>query len=194
MTISPTHDLTFAKPAVLICVLAFSALAQQPRSPHLPAPPPMRWVTSAERTELNSAKDPKSRIRTTIDLASTHLTRSEDFTSQREFDQASEELGGYLGLIDDVRVFIGGMNREKGTTRDLYRHFEISLRAHIPRLAVMRRSTPAAYAGNLKDAEEYLRDVRSEALDSFYGQSVLRETPLEKKPGDSKVTDGAKHP
>jgi hypothetical protein len=194
MTISLAHDLTFSKPAVLICVLTFSALAQQPRSPQLPAPPPMRCLSSVERSELNSAKDPKSRIRTTIDLASTHLTRSEDFTSQKEFDQALEELGGYLGLIDDVRVFIGGMNREKGATRDLYRHLEISLRAHIPRLAVMRRSTPAAYAGNLKDAEEYLRDARSEALDSFYGQTVLRDAPVEKKPGDPKVTDGAKHP
>ena len=194
MTISLAHDLTFSKPALLICVLSFSALAQQPRSPQLPAPPPMRWVSSAERSELNSAKDPKSRIHTTIDLAATHLTRSEDFTSQKEFDRASEELGGYLGLIDDVRVFIGGMNRDKGSTRDLYRHLEISLRAHIPRVAVMRRSTPAAYAGNLKDAEEYLRDARSEALDSFYGQTVLRDAPVEKKPGDPKVTDGAKHP
>ncbi len=193
MTISRTHDLTFPKPAILICVLALSALAQQPRSPQLPAPPPMRLVTSAERSELNSVRDPKSRIRTTIDLASTRLTRGEELTSQKEFDRASEELGGYLGLIDDVRSFIGGMNRDKGSTRDLYKHLEIALRAHIPRLAVMRRTTPAEYAGNLKDAEEYLRDARSEALDSFYGQSVLRDGPVEKKPGGQKITDGVKH-
>jgi hypothetical protein len=194
MTISPTHDLKFSKPALLICVLALSALAQQPRSPQLPAPPPMRCVSSAERSELNAVRDPKSRIRTTIDLASIRLTRGEELTSQKEFDRALEELGGYLGLIDDVRAFIRGMNREKGSTRDLYRHLEIALRAHIPRLAVMRRTTPAEYAGNLKDAEEYLRDTRSEALDSFYGQSVLRDAPVEKKLGDPKVTDGVKHP
>jgi hypothetical protein len=194
MTISPTHDLKFSKPALLICVLALSALAQQPRSPQLPAPPPMRCVSSAERSELNAARDPKSRIRTTIDLASIRLTRGEELTSQKEFDRALEELGLYLGLIDDVRAFIRGMNREKGSTRDLYRHLEIALRAHIPRLAVMRRTTPAEYAGNLKDAEEYLRDTRSEALDSFYGQSVLRDAPVEKKLGDPKVTDGVKHP
>ena len=194
MTISPTHDLKLSKPALLICVLAFSGLAQQPRSPQLPAPPPMRWVSSAERSELNGARDSKSRIRTTIDLASIRLTRGEELTSQKEFDRASEEVGGYLGLIDDVRAFIRGMNREKASTRDLYRHLEIALRAHIPRLAVMRRTTPAEYAGNLKDAEEYLRDARSEALDSFYGQSVLRDAPVEKKPGDPKVTDGVRHP
>jgi hypothetical protein len=84
------------------------------------------------------------------------------------------------------------MNRDKGSTRDLYRHFEIALRAHIPRLAVMRRSTPAAYAGNLKAAEEYVRDARSDALDSFYGHSVLREDQLERKPEVPR--DGVKRP
>jgi hypothetical protein len=58
----------------------------------------------------------------------------------------------------------------------------------------MRRSTPAEYAGNLKDAEEYLREARAEALDSFYGQSVLRDAPPEKKPDGPKEIDGVKRP
>ena len=181
-------------PAILACALAGSAPAQQPRSPRMPAPPPMRCVSSSERSELAASRDPKSRVRTTIDLAAMRLTRSEELTSQKEFDRASEELGGYLGLIDNVRAFISGLNREKGSTRDLYRHLEINLRAHIPRLAVMRRSTPAEYAGNLKDAEEYLREARAEALDSFYGQSVLRDAPAEKKPDGPKDIDGVKRP
>ena len=182
MRISPTHDLTFLRPGILICILSLGAIAQQPRSPQLPAPPPMRFVSPQERSQLNANRDPKLRIRNTIDLAAGRLTRTEEFTSQSKFDLASEELGGYLGLIDNVRAFIAGLNREKGSTRDLYRHLEIALRAHIPRLAVMRRSTPASYAGNLKAAEEYVRDARSEALDSFYGHSVLREGAIEKKP------------
>jgi len=129
-----------------------------------------------------------------MDLAATRLSRSEELTSQKNFDLASEELGDYLGLIDNVRVFMAHMDRDKSSTRDLYRHLEIALRAHIPRLAVMRRTTPAEYAGNLKDAEEYLRDVRSEALDSFYGQSVLRDAPAEKKTAGPKDPDGVKRP
>ena len=150
----------------------------------------MRFVSAQERSQLDASKDSKSRIRSTIDLAASRLTRTEEFTAQSKFAQASEELGGYLGLIDNVRAFIAAMNRDKGSTRDLYRHLEIALRAHIPRLAVMRRSTPAQYAGNLKAAEEYVRDARSEALDSFYGHSVLRESPVDKKteapPNESK--------
>ena len=182
MPISLSNDSTLLKPGILICVLSLSALAQQPRSPQLPAPPPMRSVSREERSQLTAAKDPKARIRTAIELAASRLTRTEEFTSQRKFAQASEELGGYLGLIDNARAFIGGMSRDKGSTRDLYRHLEIALRAHIPRLNVIRRATPAEYAGNLKAAEEYVRDARSEALDSFYGHSVLREGPSDKKP------------
>jgi hypothetical protein len=141
----------------------------------------MRFVPLDERSQLDSTHDPKSRIRASMDLAANRLTRTEAFTSEGKFDQACEELGGYLGLIDNVRAFMGSMNREKGSTRDLYRHLEIALRAHIPRLAVMRRITPAAYAGNLKNAEEFVKDTRAEALDSFYGHSVLREGTVEKK-------------
>lgn len=178
MPISLRHGWISLTPVIVVCVLsssAMNAIAQQPRSPQMPAPPPMRFVSREERSQLTAARDTKARLRTSINLALNRLTRVEDFTSQRKFDQASEELGGYLGLIDDVRAFCGGMDRDKGSTRDLYRRLEIALRAQIPRLAVVRRTTPAAYAGHLKAAEEYVRETRSEALDSFYGHSVLRE-------------------
>jgi hypothetical protein len=195
MPLSRSQNWTFLKPGILICAVSLSALAQQPRSPQLPAPPPMRFVSTDERSRLIEARDAKARLRTSMDLATSRLTRTEEFTSLRQFDQASMELGCYLGLIDNVRGFIGGLNREKGSTRDLYRHLEIALRAHIPRIAVMRRSTPVDYAGNLKDAEEFLRNTRSEALDSFYGQSVLREpSPLEKKPAGPIDPERGKRP
>jgi hypothetical protein len=174
-----------------------NAVAQQPRSPQMAAPPPMRFVSREERSQLSAAKDAKARLRISIDLAANRLTRVEDYTSQKEFSKASEELGGYLGLIDDVRAFCGGMNRDKGSTRDLYRHLEIALRANIPRLAVVRRTTPAAYAIHIKAAEEYVRETRADALDSFYGHSVLREDSSsgEKKPERSKEPpEGGKRP
>lgn len=147
----------------------------------------MRFVSRAERDRLTAARDPKSRIRTTIDLAADHLTRAENLTSEKKFAHASEELGGYLGLIDNAVEFIGGLVRDKGSTRDLYRHMDIALRAHIPRIAVMRRSTPAEYASNLKAVEEYARNTRTDALESFYGRTVLRgEVSNDKKTDKTK--------
>src|SRR5437870_790102 len=130
MPISLSHYWAYLKPALLIGVSSLSAFAQQPRSPQLPAPPPMRFVSREERSQLN-ATDPKARLRTSIALTANRLNRMEEFTSLRKFDQASEELGGYLGLLDNLRTYLASMNRDKGSTRDLYKHLEIALRAHI---------------------------------------------------------------
>ena len=162
----------------------------------MPAPPPMRFVSRSESAQLLATRDSKSRLRATIDLAENRLTQAENFTAQKKFDEASEEIGSYLGLIDDLRTFIASLNRDKSSTRDLYRHMEIAVRAHIPRLAVMRRTTPVSYAVNIKDAEEYIKEARAEALDSFYGHTVLRDVPTpQKKPEQSNnPPDGIKHP
>ncbi len=113
----------------------------------------------------------------TIELTDERLSKMEQLTSQKSFPEASEVLGNYLGLIEDVMRFIGSMTKDKNSTRDLYRHLDIALRAQIPRLAVMRRVTPADYSIHLKTAEEFVKDTRDTALDSFYGHTVLREPP-----------------
>ena len=160
----------------LLCSLCASAQVQQPRSPQLPVPPPMKFISREERAQLDAAKDPKAHTRTAIDLAGGRLARAEQLTSQKKYVAASQELGCYQALIDDTMHFLAGMDSDKGKTRDLYRHLDIALRAHIPRLAVMRRSTPAEYAGDIKSAEEHARETRTEALESFYGRTVLRES------------------
>ena len=179
---------------ITICGLATCALGQPAQGPRLPAPPPMRFVSRTERSQLDAAKDPKSRLRSTIKLAEERLIRAENLTTQKAYEEASMELGGYLGLIGDLRAFIATLVRDKGSTRDMYKHLEIAVRLHIPRIAVMRRSTPASYALHLKDAEEYVKDTRAEALDSFYGHSVLREPSPETSPTPKASPDPIKRP
>jgi hypothetical protein len=148
----------------------------------------MRFVTREDRSQLAMARDAKARIRLTIDLADARLVRTEGLTNQKQFEEASASLGNYLGLIEDVMRFIrSATNLNRTTTQDLYRKLDIALRGQIPRLVVMRRATPSEYASHLKTAEEFVRDTRTEALDYFYGYSVLRE----KKP---ETKDEAKEP
>ena len=154
----------------------------------------MRFVSRTERSQLDAAKDPKSRLRSTIKLAEDRLVRAESLTTQKAYEEASIELGGYLGLIGDLRAFILTLERDKGSTRDMYKHLEIGVRLHISRLAVMRRSTPASYAVHFKDAEDYIKDTRAEALDSFYGHSVLREPSPETSPTPKASPDPIKRP
>ena len=77
--------------------------------------------------------------------------------------------------------YVEGITQDKNSTRDLYRRLDIALRAELPRLAVMRRDTPSEFSLHLKAAEEFVRDTRTEALDSFYGHTVLREQPTKKE-------------
>lgn len=180
---------------VVACSIPASFFAQ-PRSPQMPVPPPMRFVSRDERSQLATTKDLKARLRISLELAESHLSRAEESTGQKKFDQASEELGRYLGLIDDARRVLGALDRDRNSTRDLYRRLDIALRAQIPRLAVMRRTTPADFAVHLKAGEEFVRETRSEALESFYGHSVLRDDPdNQKKPQPNKeIPEGTKRP
>ncbi|MGQ0762282.1 MAG: hypothetical protein ACT4OT_09765 [Acidobacteriota bacterium] len=183
---------TFAKTfSVLFVTLATPLLSfevfAQPLTPQLPTPPPMRFVAREDRSQLTTTRDSKARVKLTIELAEARLRHMEALTSHKEFEKASEVLGTYLGLIEDAMRFIGGMPRDKNSTRDLYRRLDIALRAQIPRLAVMRRDTPSDYSIHLKTAEEFARNTRTEALESFYGHTVLREDP-EKKADANKAT------
>jgi hypothetical protein len=150
----------------------------------------MRFVARDDRSQLAMARDAKARVRLTIDLADARLTRIEGLTNQKQFEQASEALGNYLGLIEDVMRYIPSLtNVNRTTTQDLYRKLDIALRGQIPRLVVMRRATPSEYAGHLKTAEEFVRDTRTAALDYFYGYSVLREKKPETKSDEDPSPD-----
>lgn len=167
-------------------LLSFEVFAQ-PLIPQLPTPPPMRFVGRDDRSQLSATRDAKARVRLTTEMAEARLTQMETLTSQKKFEEASEVLGNYLGLIEDVMRFIGSLPPDKTSTRDHYRRLDIALRAQIPRLAVMRRETPSDFAIHLKNAEEFTRNTRTEALESFYGHTVLREPP-EKKADANKAT------
>jgi hypothetical protein len=156
---------------------------QDPRAIQMPAPPPLRFMTRFEREQLNAAKEAKDRIRITIELAEGHLLRSEEFSGAHKHDASLMEIGSYMALVDDAMNFLGGMKRDANRTRDLYKRVELALRAHGLRLAGIRRVTPAEYAGQVKAAEEFTRNVRTDALDSFYGHTVLRELSQEAKEG-----------
>ncbi|HMH44685.1 MAG TPA: hypothetical protein VK557_14440 [Pyrinomonadaceae bacterium] len=195
MSVSLRYGSIFLLQVIGACLLSTSTAAQ-PQIPRMPAPPPMRLVSRSERSQLDEARDAKARLHATITLAEDHLTHAENFTAQKKFDEASAEVGSYLGLIGDLRDYISKLNNDKTSTRDLCRHFEWDVRLHIPRLAVMRRDTPAAYSLYIKDAEEFIKDTRAEALDSFYGHSVLREPGPDKAPAaaGSKDSPQTKHP
>jgi hypothetical protein len=111
-------------------------------------------------------------------------------TSAQQYESASRELGIYQGILDDALRFLKDQKEQK-KLRDTYKRFEIALRAHGMRLETMRRTTPSEYAFNIKTITEYTKNLRGEALNGFYGDNVIRDTPndeAEKAPEEGKTT------
>jgi hypothetical protein len=173
-------------PVILLLAAAFVPVlrGQDPRVQVPTAPPPLKIINRADRAQINEAKDPKARVKTTIELAETHLTKAENHTLEHDYDSAAAEAGMYWALVEDVFGFMKTVDRDSNKRRDLYKRLELTLRAHGPRLNTMRRTTPAEYAVWLKELEEFARKGRTEALNSFYGTTVLRDNP--EKPTEAK--------
>lgn len=175
---------------VILLLAALNVLSlggQDPRTQEQPAPPPLKILTRLERSRLNESKDAKARIKTTIELAENHLTNVETQTAQHEYDNAAAEAGMYWALVDDAFSFMKTIESDGNAKRDLYKRLELSLRAHGPRLSIVRRGTPSEYAVWIKQIEDVAREGRTQALNSFYGHTVIRESP--QKPADQKESD-----
>ena len=162
--------------AVVLTGLTSSlASGQQPQTQDLPAPPPVKVISTLEREQLNASKDPKARVKTSIILAEAHLAKAEALTADRSYDNALGEAARYWAIIENAFAYLRDLKLKSSKARDHYKRLELALRAHGPRLIGLRRTTPSEYAVWLKEIEESARNARTEALNSFYDDTVVRE-------------------
>src|SRR5688572_1437697 len=159
-----------------LVIAAFSiASAQDPRPPDDTAPPPLRTISREERVLIDAERDSKDRIKLTLGLATAHLTTTENETTRQDYEKAAAAAGRYWALLEDAFAFLKPMKSDSNKTRDLYKRVELTLRAHGPRLATIRRTTPVEYSVWIKEIEDLARKGRTEALNSFYGHTVVRD-------------------
>ena len=192
MTRATQRCIAFAAPLLLlafVCIPAVNAQEAQPQATPqatpLPAPPPFKLIVKEERDALEATKDSSRRLKLTIEYAGGHLTRAEQHTARENFEAASAEIGMYHALVESALAFLSPFKRDSNKTRDLYKRLELALRADGPRLTAMRRITPLEYAVWIKKVEEYAREGRTEALNSFYGHTVVREPEKKEKPKEN---------
>ncbi|HEY0407713.1 MAG TPA: hypothetical protein VGC89_18405 [Pyrinomonadaceae bacterium] len=162
--------------SLLTLTIGLACAAQaQVVNPFTSAPPPMKMVSHDERAQLSSARDVKSRTRASLDLAEMRLRRAEELTTALSYDAASSELGCYQGIVEDAMNYLDSLKVDKGKMRDLFKRVELALRAHGTRIEAIRRVTPTEYSINIKPIADYTRNARTEALNAFYGDTVVRE-------------------
>ena len=180
---------------MVLCTAASLICALEVRAQEQAAPPPLKIVTRQDRLQLEEEKDTKDRVRLSLALAESHLASAELQTSHLNYDEAAAEAGKYWALVEDVFIFLSKQKVDSNKTRDLYKRVELTLRAHGPRLSIMRRSTPAAYAIWIKETEDFARQGRTEALNSFWGHTVVRDRPAQdQRPDRSSVQNNASPP
>lgn len=158
----------------------------QPQPTPLTAPPPFKMIVREERTAIESAaRDPQRRLKMTIEFADNHLLIAEQHTARENYEAASTEVGMYHALIENALQFLSTFKRDSNKTRDLYKRLELALRADGPRLTAMRRTTPLEFAVWIKQVEDYARQGRTEALNSFYGHTVVKPDKTTEKPKET---------
>lgn len=171
--------------ALLVTLLVAAAGARAARAqdfvvPPQPAPPPMRYVPEQLRAQLDAlSSKPKDRLRLSLDLMEQYLARAEQHTAAQRFDPAAAELGIYLALLDDALAALRLIGRSAdgkvdSKTRDLYKRLELMLNKHTARIESVRRATPELYARNVLEAFRHARARRTEALDAFFVETIIR--------------------
>jgi hypothetical protein len=188
MTRETLRRIIFPILLLLACVPAIYAQESEPTPQATPqptpltAPPPFKMIVKEERDQMEATKDAPKRLKLTMEFADGHLTRAEQHTARGDFEAASAEVGMYHALIESALEFLSTFKRDSNKTRDLYKRLEMALRADGPRLTAMRRITPLEFAVWIKQVEDFARDGRTEALNSFYGHTVVRDPEKVEKP------------
>ena len=159
-------------------MLAVFAVAAQPPADDVDdfdpdaAPPPIRVMTSSEKTQLDSQQGLKDRTKLALALMSSRLSKAEELNAKSEYKAMYDELGGFHALMDDTLEFLESAPRREKTLDNLKR-FEMTLRGFAPRLGLLRREIPVEYDHYVRVLIKYLRDARSKAIEPLFGDSVV---------------------
>jgi hypothetical protein len=166
--------LVFLSAFMFAASLSSGARAQDLVVPPQPAPPPMVYIPQEARTQLLSARDEKARTRLVLELAEARLARAEQQTELKQFNAAAADLGVYQALMEDGLQHLYRTGDTGNNSRDLYKRMEQSLHKHLARVEAMRRATPGEFAGNVLALVRLVRQLRTEAVEAFYSDTVVR--------------------
>ena len=86
-----------------------------------------------------------------------------------------DELGGFHALVDKTLDFLDHNDTGGGKVLNNFKRMEMSLRAFLPRLELIRRDLPEKYEFYVRDLAKYVRKARARAIEPLFGDTVVRD-------------------
>lgn len=156
------------------CCCLPTAQAQENNSQDT-APPPLKFVSKDEAKQLEAEADAKKRTKLALDLMEIRLKKAETFNSQEQYSEMFAELGGFHALMDKILDFLNSRDNSGGKILGNFKRVEMSLRAFLPRLEIIRRDLPVRYEFYVRDLAKNVRQARAKAMEPFFGDSVVKD-------------------
>lgn len=163
--------------------LAAPVFAQQEQSVDV-APPPLKFVSKNEKTQLSAETNVKKRTVLALTLMDARLVSAETFINQKQYDKMFDELGGFHALIDDTLNYLIKYDSDSGKILNNFKRLEMSLRKYSPRLELIRREVPNRYEPYLRGLIIDLRLARSKAVEPLFSNSIVPDDN-QKKPDEN---------
>ncbi len=139
------------------------------------APPPLKILSKEETRQLNAETDIKKRTKLALDLMEIRLKKAEDLNSQQRFSEMFDELGGFHALVDRSLEFLDRNDNGGGKVLNNFKRMEMSLRAFLPRLELIRRDLPEKYEFYVRELGKSIRKARARAIDPLFSETVVRD-------------------
>jgi len=136
-------------------------------------PPPLRIISKEETSKLEAEKDVKGHTKLAVLFMEARLKKAETFSLESQYQEMFSELGAFHGLVDRSLIFLNKHDTDSGKVLHNLKRLEISLRAFLPRLELIRRELPFRYEFYTRTLIRYVRDARTRAIEPFYDDSVV---------------------
>ncbi|MCA1626243.1 MAG: hypothetical protein LC768_08740 [Acidobacteria bacterium] len=140
-----------------------------------PAPPPLKIISKEEKTQLDEQTDIKKRTKLSLVLMEQRLKEAEKLYSQEQYREMYDQLGGFQALVGNTLDFLNQNDNGRGKVLGNFKRFEMSLRAFLPRLELIRRDLPTEFEPYVRKLAIYVRDARSKAVEPFFDQTIVKD-------------------
>jgi hypothetical protein len=139
------------------------------------APPPIRSISKEEKQQLEAQPDVKKHTLLALNLMETRLKNAETLTTETNYREALNTLGGFQILLENTLGFLSRNNVENDKVQSNLKKLELTLREQTSRLEVIRRAMPSRFAFYVQKLIRIVRDARTKAIEPLFGETVIPE-------------------